>query len=270
MSTVKIKRKKQDVIKSLKEGNEVLSFSSFSRFLDSPLDFMRYKTEVFEPTEAMNLGSYFHALLLEPETVGNRFAVLPKYDKRNKEQKQKYLDFMEANEGKTIIPEAKAEYGKILLADFDRNDTVSWLFSLISEKEKRVEWEAFGFKWIGYLDAIGQIIFDLKKVQSATTQKMRWEIRHKKLLLQAAFYTIGAGFDKDYFILAFDLDRKVCPIHLEKPWLEQTWSNMEYYTMRFKQCIFLNQWNQSTEFWAKSGYYRYSQISSGVTSLNKF
>ena len=62
-----------------------------------------------EPSEDMVLGSAFHKIVLEPETFGDEFVVMPNFDRRTKEGKLKYAEFLELSEGKTVITQDQLE-----------------------------------------------------------------------------------------------------------------------------------------------------------------
>lgn len=56
-------------------------------------------------TPAMILGSAMHSYILEPEKFIDEFCVLPKYDKRTKDGKEKYNIFLSELNGREIISE---------------------------------------------------------------------------------------------------------------------------------------------------------------------
>jgi hypothetical protein len=64
---------------------------------------------VFKTTPAMELGTLVHALVLEPHTFKDQFAVSEKFDGRTKIGKAAKAAFMEANEGKIIVDVAQME-----------------------------------------------------------------------------------------------------------------------------------------------------------------
>jgi len=57
----------------------------------------------FTVSEAMNLGSAVHSLVLEPEVFHDDFAVAPKVDRRTKLGKAEYAEFLENVGNKTVI-----------------------------------------------------------------------------------------------------------------------------------------------------------------------
>ena len=56
-----------------------------------------------EPTPAMVFGTVVHKLLLEPDSFDAEFAVAPIVDRRTKEGKAIYAEFLESAQGKTVI-----------------------------------------------------------------------------------------------------------------------------------------------------------------------
>lgn len=57
------------------------------------------------PTTDLIIGSAFHKLVLEPETFGKEFVVMPMIDKRTKLGKEAYEQFLLSSEGREIITE---------------------------------------------------------------------------------------------------------------------------------------------------------------------
>lgn len=56
-----------------------------------------------EPSEDLIFGNAFHKLVLEPETFGKEFIVMPYIDRRTKQGKQLYEEFLQASAGRKII-----------------------------------------------------------------------------------------------------------------------------------------------------------------------
>lgn len=60
------------------------------------------------PTEAMKLGTAVHAAILEPESFEKEFIVSPEFNRRTKDGKAMYEQFVTENAGKTVItPEVR-------------------------------------------------------------------------------------------------------------------------------------------------------------------
>lgn len=56
-----------------------------------------------EPSEDLIVGSAFHKLVLEPDTFGQEFVVMPIIDRRTKQGKELYEQFVLSSEGRSVI-----------------------------------------------------------------------------------------------------------------------------------------------------------------------
>jgi hypothetical protein len=80
-----------------------LSQSSLKIFSKSAGHYLASTEEQAEPTDAMILGSVFHAIMLQPDEAKNLYAVKLKMDGRSKEGKAYNENFAVENAGKFII-----------------------------------------------------------------------------------------------------------------------------------------------------------------------
>jgi len=82
-----------------------VSNSMLSLLKQSPrLFYQRYELgQTQKATKAMELGSLLHTMVLEPQEVTERFAVMPDVDRRTKEGKMIAAMFYEQAKGKTVI-----------------------------------------------------------------------------------------------------------------------------------------------------------------------
>ena len=80
-----------------------LSQSSLKIFHKSAAHYLASTEEQHEPTDAMILGSVFHAMVLQPDEAKNLYAVKLKLDGRSKEGKAYNEQFAIENAGKFII-----------------------------------------------------------------------------------------------------------------------------------------------------------------------
>lgn len=166
-----------------------------------------------EPSEAMDLGSAFHCLLLEPEHFDNRYWERPLLDMRRSKDKTRFAALNEMHAGKTAI-------GQFDLADLRASAGAIQAHPFVAPmlKESRKEISLF---WneedIGLckcrLDMLaGKVICDLKSTRNAHKDFFRREIcfsRH--YWIQAAWYYRGAralGLDISEFVfIAAELKR---------------------------------------------------------------
>ena len=81
-----------------------ISRSELWHIRESPQKFKYYKENPPEPTQALLFGQVFHKMLLEPDTFNYEFVVAPDANRRTKEGKQMWEDFVSEHENQTIIP----------------------------------------------------------------------------------------------------------------------------------------------------------------------
>lgn len=80
-----------------------ISRSELWHIHESPQKFKYQKEHPADPTPALLFGQAFHKLALEPETFFDEYAVAPDVDRRTREGKQAWKEFLEEAEGKTAI-----------------------------------------------------------------------------------------------------------------------------------------------------------------------
>ena len=81
-----------------------ISRSELFKMCDSPEKFKFYKDNEVEITPSLLFGQLFHKMVLEPETLFDEFVIEPKVDKRTKEGKALYADFLENAKDKKAVP----------------------------------------------------------------------------------------------------------------------------------------------------------------------
>jgi hypothetical protein len=90
-------------------AHEAISKGRLFKMAKSPRYFKYSEDNPEEPSEAMKLGSAFHAYVLEPDMFSEEIAVMPKVDKRTKVGKATYAEFLETATGKIIIDEEQMD-----------------------------------------------------------------------------------------------------------------------------------------------------------------
>lgn len=90
--------------------NPAISRSELWRLRESPEKFRWSKDHPDEPTPALIFGQLVHKLVLEPDSFGEAFAVSPVGDRRTKEGKAAWEQFLVDARDKTIV--STADYQK--------------------------------------------------------------------------------------------------------------------------------------------------------------
>lgn len=84
-------------------SHPAISRSELWKFHESPQKFKYSKEHPEEPTPALLFGQVFHKLALEPETFSEEFITAPEVDRRTKDGKAAWQDFLQTADSKTVI-----------------------------------------------------------------------------------------------------------------------------------------------------------------------
>ena len=97
-------------------AHSAISKSDIDLFLQSPKKFALKKAGKFasDDSPALLLGSAVHKLILEPNDFEREFITEPKIDKRSKEGKVAYSDFLQLAFGKNILSPSLYEQAKAI------------------------------------------------------------------------------------------------------------------------------------------------------------
>lgn len=147
-----------------------LSNSALKHFRKSPRHYLWEKSHKTEPTPAMIIGSAFHCYALEQDDFNNRYAVMPKVDRRTTIGKESFALFMNENEGKTIIEAPDFDMIRRMSDALYRDEFAAELLAEHGETEKAFLWEetVTGIPMKGKMDRVcGSFTLDLKSCVSA-------------------------------------------------------------------------------------------------------
>lgn len=144
-----------------------------------------------EKTEAMTLGSLIHCMILEPDEVDKRYAVMPKVDLRTAIGKETKMIFERENQGKEVVKDEMFETAKECYKSICETG-VKQLFEG-GEAEKAIQFEIGEVQAKGKLDYYKEskgIILDVKTTQNAGEQ-FATECSNRDYFLQGSFYFDG-------------------------------------------------------------------------------
>jgi exodeoxyribonuclease VIII len=91
-----------------------LSHSRLKEIRHSPGHFRWKSDNAEQATDAMNLGSLVHAMLLEPHLVERLFVASPKFDRRTKGGREDYIRFLNSHPGQKVVTEAEWEQASLM------------------------------------------------------------------------------------------------------------------------------------------------------------
>lgn len=283
-------QREAELMQRLLNHEEVLSFSSFSRFCESPQHFIRYKLDKKKDSAVLRRGSLVDVLLLTPHEFDEKYQVVENGFPTTENQKKfceailsgddedqafaksyrkgkaedvynsmsNYLDY---KLGKTqlepITAQQKKEADKMVAAVL-QNDAAKDLLDRIGESQKGITWEFCGFKWRGFIDLIGDNdIADLKNWRDASPYKVGYQIRDRKFTWQIASYNYATGMKKKCFAIVVDPQYNISVTEIEIQTQVKALEEMERKMANFKYCIAADLWHQSYDFWIDGGVYKY-------------
>ena len=85
-------------------SHPAISRSELWRIHESPQLFRYFKDHPEDHTPALLFGQIFHKMALEPDSFFDQYAVAPEVDRRTKEGKMLWAEFVERSAGKEVIP----------------------------------------------------------------------------------------------------------------------------------------------------------------------
>lgn len=175
-----------------------ISSSDLKKMMKSMATFKYAKDHPEEnnDSEALQFGRAYHKLMLEPDDFDNEFIVSPKFDRRTKEGKAAYEEFLKNAEGKEVINEET--YQKLLEMQKALYSTPFVKLLIKGEHEKSFFWkdEKTGIQCKCRPDSFGQIkdqyvAIDLKTTNDAETDHFMRDALKYGYDIQAAHYCEG-------------------------------------------------------------------------------
>lgn len=189
------------VIESNKDYHSDLTAISKSRLAKMsvcPQYFKWCEDNPQEPSEDLIVGSAFHKLVLEPETFGKEFIVMPLIDRRTKQGKELYEQFIITSQGRDILTQEQYEMicamrdsvlsNKYAVALLKGNHEHSFYTQDELTKENiKVRPDCYR----NVQDRI--VITDLKSCRSAITEDFMRDVVKYSYDLQAYMYTLAVS-----------------------------------------------------------------------------
>ncbi|WP_313266542.1 PD-(D/E)XK nuclease-like domain-containing protein [Sphingobacterium sp.] len=238
------------------KGELYLSYSSLSNFRKSPRHFIDYKINGNDDTDSILLGKVLHCLVLEPDTFKDTYCVAPDCDRRTKEGKAVYAEFLETAKDKTLISNNIYTSAVEMAISVLSNEQSKELLDNVMFKERKIDWERYGFKFLSYLDGEGEdYVFDLKSMPDADPKKVQREILNRCLWLQGGMYLEALQKDKDYYIIAVDKKGNVSVHLLMSSLIDYGKSEFKRLCGDFEDCLSTNSWLKSYEYRSHNGIY---------------
>ena len=155
------------------QDNEYVSNSMLNNLTGKSPEYFRFAMDNPQPsTPAMKFGSALHMNVLQPEEFNKNYAVSPKFDKRTKQGKADYAEFVKSNLLKTVVSEQDYHLIEQMTQKLMRDNDAKLMLTN-GLKEQIIAWnnEEFNVKCRGMLDVYiksANIIVDLKTTQDSS------------------------------------------------------------------------------------------------------
>ena len=182
-----------------------VSKSQLDQFAKSPAHYLASLATPRKETPAMRIGSLFHGLVLEPESV--KIAVAPVCDKRTKDGKATWEAFCLENAGAEIVTADEGEMLNGMAESVRKHPAASALLSGAGIAEGSCWW---------YDDQSGElcrcrpdfyredgIIVDLKTTEDASLEGFTKSVAKYRYAVQAAMYADGVEWATGTTVKAF-------------------------------------------------------------------
>jgi exodeoxyribonuclease VIII len=195
------KNKQGIVIESNKDYHSDLTAISKSRLAKMsvcPQYFKWCEDNPQEPSEDLIVGSAFHKLVLEPETFGTEFVVMPNIDRRTKQGKELYEQFIITSQGRDILTQEQYE---MICAMRDSVLSNKYAVALLKGNHEHSFYtqdeltkEIVKVRPDCYRNVQDRIVItDLKSCRSAITEDFMRDVVKYSYDLQAYMYTLAVS-----------------------------------------------------------------------------
>jgi len=236
-------------------ASEGISKSGISLILESPLKYKSRYIDLIgqETTPAMAIGSATHTAVFEPEKFDAEYAVAPKCDKRTKEGKAVYADFLQSSGERTVISEDDDAQIAGMVNAVSTHPVAGKIVSnpsRITENSIFVKHQATGLLVKIRPDCLidGFSIVDLKTTGNASAGAFSATCASYTYHIQAGMYMAVAkqhGFDVDEFI--FVVVEKTPPFAVgvyraDKEMVAIGYDEFERAMEIYATCLFNDQW----------------------------
>ena len=185
-----------------------ISNSKLGYLAKSPAHFKHLMEVGFKETEALEFGRAFHCAILEPEKFLSSYVALPVCDRRTKEGKALFTDFVDRNLGKCFL--GQDDFDKILTMSKKLLSSKAVCELLQGEYEQEFYWNDKDtlIPCKSKLDIYnkGVRIVDIKTTDNADPENFHRTIFKYDYHRQGGMYVDAVGEMIPYYIIAIEKD----------------------------------------------------------------
>lgn len=226
-----------------------LSYSSIKEFAKSPRHYMNYINAKREPSKEMNMGSLIHALLLYPSEISKQFAIAPDVDKRTKEGKAAWEQFVQTSEGKIAVTESELNEANSIVDIALSSKEISNMISQCTAFEQEFRHDIQGLPFRGFVDGIANdFILEVKTMSDASPQNIIREFYNRKYYIQAGLYSSVYKLPVRYIILETKPPYNYMHSFASQDYIQKGIEELNWLTTRFKQCMDMDAFSSGYQF----------------------
>lgn len=240
--------------------NKAVNFSTLKEMKSSPADYKLRLDFGIDESDPMKLGTLVHALLLEPDTVNDKYALVP--DAGKKFTKGMQAEYLEANPGKILVREVGTKTSTFnwnkatKIADSVKSKTI---FKRFMANVESVEQELYGectetgLKLKGLLDIITDkpSLIDVKTTSQFASRM--YNLKKRMYINQLAFYSYlaklnGRSFEKQFvFFIETIHPFKVRLVEIDPRAIINAHEENIELLKRVKECTEMNTWDDGSD-----------------------
>lgn len=221
---------------------------------ESPAHAKQYIDNPTEQSKAFLLGGAAHKLILEPFDFDKDYIVAPEINKRTKQGKLDYENFLESANGKTVINQEIFEAIQNMERAIGRHSLANEILSRSGSRELSLVWECEGVLAKERIDlACDDIIVDLKTTACARPESFARAAITYSYDQQMAFYADGyqsiTGIEPTVIIIAIEKEPPYgISVHqMTESVLQQGRESYQKAIEIYKQCLVFNDWPSYAE-----------------------
>jgi len=264
MSVESMKQNKRaDLISSYENRSMHLSPSKIKAFYEGgPKGLLAYSLAEREQKTMYNEGNAIELLLMAPDDFEKSILVMDinsrpdtkvgMTGKKNLAWKKDLIS-QASQEGKIFLAKESVDKIKQTAKELKENPFLTQHFEFINQTQYKVHFDFKGWKILGYLDGLGQVIYDMKYSSTATNiAKVRNQFFNLKYWVPASLYHLGVkeqmGKDLPVIYGTIDQNNNYFPFEVLPEVLDWGLEKVEYTINHLERCIKDHGWDMGEEF----------------------
>ena len=227
-----------------------LSYSSIKEFAKSPKHYIHYVLAKRESNKAMDLGSLLHCLIMYPSKFNDQFIISPNVDRRTKDGKAIWEDFVGGSFGKTIISEDELSEATQITDSVMSNWKIKTTVTECNTFEQEFAFNIQGLPFRGFVDGIkdGEYIIEIKTMNDASPSNITREFFNRKYHIQAGLYNLVHKLPVKYLIVETKAPYNYMLVDATDAYIKKGQEELMELTEKFVTCMDLDAFNAGYGF----------------------